>query len=107
MEIKLAGREMPRDAGGDVKFTWIGTLPPQDFAEHEYHPDQGVFEVFTQQEVVELVNRAIYQLEYQAASHRKRGQAERARMKLLKEQLGKAAAKDATVKEQLKGGGDK
>jgi hypothetical protein len=99
MEIKLAGRVMPRGNGGDVKFTHLlsGKLEGRD----------GILDVFTPQEVVELVNRAIYQLEYQAASHRKRGQAERARMKLLKEQLGKAGAKDASVKEQLKGGGDK
>jgi hypothetical protein len=100
MEIKLAGKVMPRGDGGDVKFT---TLRGPECATPTTLVS-GVLEVFTEAEVVELVNRAIYQLEYQAASHRKRGQAERARMKLLKEQLGKAGAKDAAVKEQLKGG---
>jgi hypothetical protein len=104
MEIKLAGRVMPRVGGGDVKFL---SLTPGRLTQPANDERLSVQEVFTDTEIVELVNRAIYQLEYQAASHRKRGQAERARMKLLKEQLGKAGAKDASVKEQLKGGGDK
>src|ERR1700751_5512469 len=85
IEIKLAGREMPRNANGDVRFS---ALYGAD--QHDWDHSRPVMEVFSKDEVVELVNRAIYQLEYQAAAHRKRGQAERARMKALKEELGKA-----------------
>lgn len=89
MEIKLKGRDLPRNEKGDVCFEQI---------EH-------VRQVFHESEIVELVNRALYQLEYQRESHRKRGQAERDRHKALKEAL-KAAGKDVKVEEvnkQLKG----
>ena len=97
---------MPRDAKGDVCFKGLfaDAFPEKP---ESVKPEDAVTSHFSYAEITALVNRAIYQLEYQAASHRKRGQAERARMKLLKEQLGKAGAKDAAVKEQLKGGGDK
>jgi len=101
MEIKLAGRVMPRGPGGDVKFTSMDTTHALPGFEHT--GTSSLLEVFTKDEIVELVNRAIYQLEYQAASHRKRGQAERDKMKALKAALGKAAAKDAAVKKELKG----
>jgi hypothetical protein len=91
---------MPRSSSGDVKFT---TLHGPECAPMESRLQSGVLEVFSEAEVVELVNRAIYQLEYQAASHRKRGQAERARMKALKEALGKTAAKATQIASELKG----
>src|ERR1700675_1534910 len=100
MEIKLKGRELPRNVNGDVTFEGLGvgsgvhTTLPTDVLTH-----------FTPQEVVELVNRALYQLEYQRESHKKRGAAERAKVKLLKEGLkkaGKDPAKDS-IDRQLKG----
>lgn len=100
MEIKLKGREMPRSEGGDVKFEMLG------LAGSSNDPTKPrVLDVFTPDEVVELVNRALYQLEYQAAAHRKRGQAERDRMKLLKEELKKAGkdVKATLVERELKG----
>jgi hypothetical protein len=97
MEIKLKGREIPRNANGDAHF--------EVNIDSQYDPLANVMKVFSPEEVVELVNRALYQLEYQRESHRKRGQAERDRHKALKEAL-KAAGKDVKVEEvnkQLKG----
>lgn len=107
MEIKLKGREMPRGAGGDVKFVILDAVPPRSATALD-HPEllnRGVLDIFTPDEVVELVNRALYQLEYQRESHRKRGQAERDKMKALKEAL-KATGKDAKatrIERELKG----
>lgn len=106
MEIKLAGREMPRDAKGDVRFIQLGEfLKPEERNPKGDLAPATLLDVFTPDEIVELVNRAIYQLEYQAASHRKRGQIERAKNKALREAL-KAAGKDvkkAEIDKQLKG----
>lgn len=107
MEIKLKGREMPRDTKGDVRFILLNGDPkPGCACATDILVDtQSVLAVFTPEEVVELVNRALYQLEYQRESHRKRGQAERDRHKALKAAL-KAAGKDVKVEEvnkQLKG----
>ncbi len=102
MEIKLKGREMPRGPAGDVKFTTLGV----DSGSIPVGPHEPcVLEVFSPPEVVELVNRALYQLEYQRESHRKRGQSERDKMKALKAAL-KAQGKDVkteTINKQLKG----
>jgi hypothetical protein len=127
MEIKLKGREMPRSVGGDAKFKYLTDNDDKQriwcadhkvlwegddwIKQHEkcntvtYPEDIAVLTVFTPDEVVELVNRALYQLEYQRESHRKRGQAERDKMKALKEAL-KATGKDAKatrIERELKG----
>src|SRR6266404_5077168 len=105
MEIKLKGRAIPRKLNGDAQFVYLNdahmTAEPQPSTADMTH----VLGVFTSDEVVELVNRALYQLEYQRESHRKRGQAERDRMKTLKAAL-KASGKDAKatlIDKQLKG----
>lgn len=113
MEIKLKGRDLPRNEKGDVEFKCLGPLyvPNEDRfptcpnCPEKEHSVRTVINVFNPQEIVELVNRALYQLEYQRESHRKRGQAERDRHKALKEAL-KAAGKDVkveTISKQLKG----
>ena len=102
MEIKLKGRELPRNTKGDVEFKW---LEPDDAKTEVNSAWLSVTTVFSHAEIVELVNRALYQLEYQRESHRKRGQAERDRMKTLKAAL-KASGKDAKatlIDKQLKG----
>lgn len=129
MEIKLKGKVMPRNAAGDAHFKWLNGKDNDEqrivcldhgnavwdsdewIKQHENcntgtHPDDiGVQDVFTDEEIVELVNRALYQLEYQAAAHRKRGQAERDKMKKLKEELKKAGkdVKATLVERELKG----
>jgi len=89
MEIKLKGRDIPRDENGDACFTW---LEESDLAGN-YDSNTVVLNVFNKDEVVELVNRAIYQLEYQRESHKKRGAKEREQRKLLKAALAKEGKK--------------
>jgi hypothetical protein len=94
MEIKLKGRVLPRNEKGDVCFTTL-----------EAGPLDAVRNIFTDQEIVELVNRALYQLEYQRESHRKRGQAQRDQMKELKKKLKESGIDPKThnINKQLKG----
>ena len=71
MKIELVGRDIPRKPNGDPAFTAMtgdlnGTIPLK-----------GVFDVFSGEEVVELVNRAVYQLEYQHQAHKQRAQRQR------------------------------
>jgi hypothetical protein len=103
VEVKLKGREIPRNSAGDAKFEYLdnahltGGEHPAD-ATH-------VLGVFTPEEVVELVNRALYQIEYQREAHRKRGKEERDRLKALREAL-KAQGLDprkVKVERELKG----
>lgn len=75
MKIVLSGREIPRKENGDPNFKFL----------HEAYEQRCVLDVFTEPEVVELVNRAIYQLEYQHQAHRVRGQRVRDQEKLIRE----------------------
>jgi hypothetical protein len=90
MEIKLAGREIPRNEKGDPKFESLS----------------HVTQTFRESEIVELVNRALYQIEYQREAHRKRGQKERDVAKAVKAELKKQGLdpKKAQVERELKGG---
>lgn len=97
MKLELASRwsKMPRNEKGDIEFTSLG---PNGLW-------TSLLGCFTPEEIVELVNRALYQLEYQAASHAKRGKEERAKAKALREAL-KAAGKDPKalrIKDELEG----
>jgi hypothetical protein len=79
MKIQLKGRAIPR-VDGDPKFVHLNADDgPEDF--------NSVMTVFTAKEVVELVNRALYQLEYQHNAHRVRGQRERDREKAIKQKV--------------------
>lgn len=57
MKLSLTNRTIPRNKGGDPSFVH----------------GQGIrlYDVFTPTEVCELVNRCLYQLEYQSRSHSK------------------------------------
>jgi hypothetical protein len=92
VEIKLKGRALPRDDKGDVKFVLLNGDPRDACAcrsENQLQDVMSVLAVFTPEEVTELVNRAIYQIEYQRLSHRKRQEA----LREVERQL-KAAGKD-------------
>lgn len=85
MKIQLSGRAIPRNEKGDPAFERLqwdpGMEPRRDTA------PQDVLEVFTRAEVVELVNRAIYQLEYQHTAHKVRGQRVRDAERLLRHKV--------------------
>lgn len=57
MRIDLVNKELPRNKQGDPSFTTLEELR----------------KMFTDSEIVELVNRALYSLEYQRTAHRNRG----------------------------------
>lgn len=71
MKIQLKGRAIPRRGDGDPSFATL----------------TGVQSVFKDEEIVELVNRALYQLEYQKAAHRERGRRVRDKEKLIKQKV--------------------
>lgn len=60
MKLSLKTRTIPRNKVGDPTFV-VGTNP-------------RLYDVFTPDEVCELVNRCIYQLEYQSRAHQKRNE---------------------------------
>lgn len=68
LTIQLKGRNLPRNTQGDPDFTLLS----------------DVLGVFTEAEVVTLVNRALYQLEYQHNAHKTRAQRLRDRERPLK-----------------------
>ena len=69
LDLRVKANALPRNKAGDVQFT---TLDDTSDPTHPGAPQPGVLAVFTPAEVVELVNRALYQLEYQARAHAKR-----------------------------------
>lgn len=78
MIVPLKGRNIPRNKVGDPQFTSL-SVDDEDLVSRENFAGKmdALLEVFTPEEIVELVNRSLYQLEYQARSHQKRN-AERA-----------------------------
>lgn len=56
MRVELQGRNLVRNAKGDPAYRDLPQLQQE----------------FTDAEIVELVNRSLYQIEYQASSHQKR-----------------------------------
>jgi len=98
MIITLKGRTIPRNANGDPAFTWLNSVhriavvecnaKEEDLHEtsNAAHGDE-VNSVFTCAEIVALVNRALYQLEYSAQAHRKYGAAKRAVLTPLKRKV--------------------
>ena len=67
--VELHKKRIPRDQGGDPHFTTLRELQ----------------EVFTEDELVAVVNRYVYFTEYQKVYHRKRAAVERERDKAFKE----------------------
>jgi hypothetical protein len=67
MKLNLTLKSIPRSPNGDPHFDRLEYTPLGSTV-----PGVGILDVFTSAEVVELVNRALYQLEYQRLSHAKR-----------------------------------
>lgn len=79
INLKELEGSIPRNAQGDPAFT---ELTPSGDSENP-----SVVEVFQPDQVVALVNRALYQMEYSRTAHRNRAQRERDLMKPIKELL--------------------
>jgi len=69
MIVSLKARNIPRNKVGDPCFVSLTPL-----SNDESDPQPSVLQIFSPQEVCELVNRCLYQLEYQARAHQKRNQ---------------------------------
>lgn len=82
MKIQLKGREIPRNEAGDPAFVELGVW--KDSVDKGIQAKDCVLQVFTPQEVVALVNRALYQLEYQHTAHKERGKRVRAEEKAIR-----------------------
>lgn len=107
---------IPRNEKGDPAFKWLNTdhrvaveeigMKQKELVESgNATTGSEVLSIFTAAEIVELVNRALYQIEYQKTSHRKRGQKLRDVEKALKEELKKQGldVKVTEIKNQLEG----
>ena len=79
VDLKKVEGEIPRTKGGDPQFVQLEKATEQ----HRWGP--GVLDVFTSEQVVALVNRALYQMEYSRKIHRERSQAQRDAEKPVKE----------------------
>ena len=84
MKVSLQGRDIPRNRAGDPTFT-SGQTP-------------RLFDVFSLDEVHELVNRCVYQLEYQSNAHRKRQQQQRLLEKPVREMFSRLFPKQSWLK---------
>lgn len=71
MKLSLKQRTIPRNKVGDPTF--------------QHGVGVRLYDVFTPEEVCELVNRCIYQLEYQSKAHQKRNEERSALEKPVKE----------------------
>jgi hypothetical protein len=77
--VKLNGREIPRNEAGDPSFVdlyYDAGVKRADL--------KAVLDVFDADEVVLLVNKALYQMEYSRTVHRNRAQRERDLQKPIK-----------------------
>ena len=72
MKISLKNRDIPRNKMGDPAFRFLDAERMTGDELNTEGNTPTVLDVFTPEECVELVNRCVYQLEYQARSHAKR-----------------------------------
>ena len=88
MKVQLKGRDIPRNTMGDPAFKALGTEQVGEAGKlAAADSNLCVLAVFSADEVVELVNRCLYQLEYQARSHQKRNAEQREFERPVKELL--------------------
>lgn len=81
--VSLLNRTIPRNNAGDPDFKHLhnnggGEYVPGDVS------TLPILNVFSEAEVITLVNRALYQMEYQRTHHRQYSQLQRDREKLIK-----------------------
>ena len=80
IDLKKVEGEIPRNAAGDPAFRFI-------FKDDEDNTtnEAALEDVFTWEQIIALVNRALYQMEYSRTSHRERSQKLRDQEKPVKE----------------------
>jgi hypothetical protein len=72
IDLKKVEGEIPRNTTGDPNFIHLQSNKQADDDNDDM--SLGVLDVFTPEQVVALVNRALYQMEYSRTSHRERSQ---------------------------------
>jgi len=91
IDLKAVEDKIPRNQSGDPSFSYLGNSIPQPNQVELPLPgavataNPSVLTVFTPEQVVALVNRALYQMEYSRTSHRERSQKLRDQEKPVKE----------------------
>jgi len=85
MKVELKGRMIPHRKDGYPNFTKLGVVFDESL--REYTTNTDLLNVFSPEEIVELVNRCVYQLEYQRDSHKKYQQRQRDFEAPIKEKL--------------------
>ena len=91
VDLKKVEELIPRNSQGDPAFSNLGNSIPQPNQVELPNPgavaaaNPTVLTVFTPDQVVALVNRALYQMEYSRTSHRERSQKLRDQEKPVKE----------------------
>ena len=87
--VDLKGRSIPRDSQGDPAFGSLWSpWDDEDIVKNmEGVTSTSVLSQFTPEEVVQIVNRYIYQQEYQRTVHRRRAQVEAERAAPLRRKI--------------------
>lgn len=79
----LQGKQIPKDKNGDPAFEVLGC----EKGEYDLSSPTSVLAQFTAEQVVYLVNKQLYALEYQKETHKKRAAEEREVLKPIKEKV--------------------
>jgi len=85
IDLKKVEGEIPRNSQGDPAFSNLGRVPKEESEGPVLNEPPTVRCVFTDDQIVALVNRALYQMEYSRKIHRERSQAQRDAEKPVKE----------------------
>jgi len=83
VKIQLVGRELPRNGTGDPHFTLLGTGGED---EGKGSPPT-LLDIFTEEEITEMVNRYLYSAEYQRTVHRNRAREETKKLAPIKRKV--------------------
>jgi len=85
IDLKNVEGLIPRNLQGDPAFSNLGRVPKDESTGPILNEPPTVRHVFTDDQIVALVNRALYQMEYSRKIHRERSQAQRDAEKPVKE----------------------
>ena len=85
IDLKKVEGLIPRNPQGDPAFSYLGRVPKEESTGPILNEFPTVRHVFTDDQIVALVNRALYQMEYSRKIHRERSQAQRDAEKPVKE----------------------
>jgi hypothetical protein len=89
--VETSNKTIPHNSKGDPCFTHLGCeklIAGDDWkATEPFYTPNSILSQFTTEEIVQLVNRQLYAIEYQRTIHRQRARGEAEKMKELKAKL--------------------